>query len=49
MKKQIVQHLRTNVKDKKPTSSDILNGEIAINYAADGETLPNTVSLDFRR
>ena len=39
MKKQIVQHLRTNVKDRKPTSSDILNGEIAVNYAADGETL----------
>jgi phosphoenolpyruvate synthase/pyruvate phosphate dikinase len=39
MARQIVQHLRTNVKDKKPTSSDILNGEIAVNYTADGETL----------
>lgn len=35
----IVQHLRTNVSGKKPSPDDIMNGELAINYAASGETL----------
>ena len=32
-------HLHTDVRDKKPSPSDIMTGELAINYAANGETL----------
>lgn len=39
MKRQILQHLRTDVKDKKPSPNEIMSGELAINYAANGETL----------
>ena len=39
MERQILQHLRTDVKDKKPSPDNIMDGELAINYAANGETL----------
>lgn len=32
-------HLHTGINGKKPSSSDIMTGELAINYAANGETL----------
>ena len=32
-------HLRTDINGKKPLPSDIVTGELAINYAANGETL----------
>lgn len=35
----IVQHLRTDVSDKKPSPNNIMNGELAINYTANDETL----------
>lgn len=39
MRRMIVQHLRTDISGKKPLPSDIMTGELAINYAANGETL----------
>lgn len=36
---QKVYHLRTNVKNNKPESSQIEIGEIALNYASDSETI----------
>ena len=39
MERQILQHLRTDVKDKKPSPDNIMDGELVINYAAGGETL----------
>ena len=39
MGRMIVQHLHTDVSGKKPLPSDIMDGELAINYAANGETL----------
>ena len=39
MERQFLQHLRTDVKDKKPSPDNIMEGELAINYAANGETL----------
>ena len=39
MGRKIVLHLHTDVRDKKPLPSDIMDGELAINYAASGETL----------
>lgn len=39
MGRRIMLHLRTNVRDKKPLPSDIMTGELAINYAANSETL----------
>ena len=39
MGRKIVLHLHTDVRDKKPLPSDIMTGELAINYAANGETL----------
>ena len=35
----IVQHLRTDVSGKKPSPDSIIDGELAINYAANDETL----------
>lgn len=32
-------HLRTDINGKKPLPSDIMTGELAINYAANSETL----------
>lgn len=32
-------HLRTDINGKKPLPSDIMTGELTINYAANGETL----------
>ena len=39
MGRKIVLHLHTNISDKKPSPSNIMTGELAINYAANGETL----------
>ena len=39
MGRKIMLHLHTDVRDKKPSPSDIMTGELAINYAASGETL----------
>ena len=39
MGRKIVLHLHTDVRDKKPLPSDIMDGELAINYAASGETI----------
>lgn len=39
MERKVVQHLRTDINGKKPTPEDIMSGELAINYAANGETL----------
>ena len=39
MGRRIVLHLHTDVRDKKPLPSDIMTGELAINYAASGETI----------
>ena len=39
MGRKIVLHLHTDVRDKKPSPGDIMTGELAINYAASGETL----------
>ena len=39
MGRTIVLHLHTNISDKKPSPSNIMTGELAINYAANGETL----------
>ena len=39
MGRRIMLHLRTGVIDKKPLPSEIMAGELAINYAANGETL----------
>ena len=39
MGRKIMLHLHTDVPDKKPSPSDIMTGELAINYAASGETL----------
>ena len=39
MGRKIMLHLHTDVRDKKPSPSDIMAGELAINYAANGETL----------
>ena len=39
MGRRIMLHLHTDVRDKKPLPSDIMTGELAINYAASGETL----------
>ena len=39
MGRKIMLHLHTDVRDKKPLPSDIMTGELAINYAANGETL----------
>ena len=39
MERRIVLHLRTDINGKKPLPSDIMTGEMAINYAANGETL----------
>ena len=32
-------HLRTDINGKKPLPSDMMTGELTINYAANGETL----------
>ena len=32
-------HLRTDINGKKPLPSDMMTGELAINYAANSETL----------
>ena len=37
--RQIIQHFRTNELNLKPNSSDLVYGEIAINYKKDGERL----------
>ena len=39
MGRKIVLHLHTDVRDKKPSPIDIMDGELAINCAASGETL----------
>ena len=39
MGRKIVLHLHTNISDKKPSPSNIMTGELAINCAASGETL----------
>lgn len=39
MERKVVQHLRTDISGKKPSPDNIMNGELAINYAANGETL----------
>ena len=39
MERMIVQHLRTDVNGKKPLPRSIMTGELAINYAANDETL----------
>ena len=39
MGRKIMLHLRTDINGKKPLPSDIMTGELAINYAANGETL----------
>ena len=39
MGRKIVLHLHTDVRDKKPLPSDIMDGELAINCAASGETI----------
>ena len=39
MGRKIMLHLHTDARDKKPSPSDIMTGELAINYAANGETL----------
>ena len=39
MGRKIMLHLHTDVRDKKPSPSNIMTGELAINYAANGETL----------
>ena len=39
MGRRIMLHLRTDINGKKPLPSDIMTGELAINYAANGETL----------
>ena len=39
MGRKIVLHLHTNISDKKPSPSNIMTGELAINYGANGETL----------
>lgn len=39
MGRRIMLHLRTDINGKKPLPSDIVTGELAINYAANGETL----------
>ena len=39
MGRRIMLHLRTGINGKKPLPSDIMTGELAINYAANGETL----------
>ena len=39
MGRRIILHLHTNINGKKPSPSDIMTGELAINYAANGETL----------
>jgi hypothetical protein len=39
MERQVIQHYRSNIKDKVPQPNDIDYGEIAINYSTNGETL----------
>ena len=39
MGRKIMLHLHTDINGKKPLPSDIMTGELAINYAANGETL----------
>ena len=39
MGRKIVLHLHTDVRDKKPLPGDIMDGELAINCAASGETI----------
>ena len=39
MERMIVQHLHTEKSGRKPLPEDIMYGELAINYAANGETL----------
>ena len=39
MGRKIMLHLHTDVGGKKPSPGDIMTGELAINYAANGETL----------
>ena len=39
MGRRIMLHLRTDINGKKPLPSDIMTGELAINYAANSETL----------
>jgi hypothetical protein len=39
MERQVIQHYRSNIKDKAPQPNDIDYGEIAINYSTSGETL----------
>ena len=39
MVRRFIQHLRTDVSGKKPSPNVIMSGELAINYAANGETL----------
>lgn len=39
MERRIMLHLRTDINGKKPLPSDIMTGELAINYAANSETL----------
>ena len=39
MERMIVQHLHTKDSGKKPSPDIIMDGELAINYAANGETL----------
>ena len=39
MGRKIMLHLHTDINGKKPLPSDIMTGELAINYAANSETL----------
>ena len=39
MGRRIMLHLRTDINGKKPLPSDMMTGELAINYAANSETL----------
>ena len=39
MGRRIMLHLRTYINGKKPLPSDMMTGELTINYAANGETL----------
>ena len=39
MGRRIILHLHTDVGGKKPSPGDIMDGELAINCAANGETL----------